>query len=55
MLEHEFTIEEEHGECERCGGMLVPLGQLGALLYLRCRACGGQCSREVAVPVPVAA
>ena len=26
--------------CNECGGELVELGQLGVLLWLRCRNCG---------------
>lgn len=38
-------------DCAMCGGPLQPLGQLGNRLHLRCRNCGIDCSRAVAIRV----
>lgn len=32
--------------CARCGGELVALGQLGKLMWTRCRSCGSDHSIE---------
>jgi tRNA(Ile2) C34 agmatinyltransferase TiaS len=38
-------------QCPACGGEGVLLGQLGELIYFRCRRCGSDfCSHEVDTP-----
>jgi hypothetical protein len=33
-------------ECAGCAGELLPLGPLGRFVWMRCRACGLQQSRD---------
>jgi len=42
----ESLPESEPPECPVCGGLLVYLGRLGRLNWLRCRNCGIDCNVE---------
>ena len=38
--------EDDSDSCVLCGGILVYLGTLGRLLWLRCRDCGMEQNQE---------
>jgi DNA-directed RNA polymerase subunit M/transcription elongation factor TFIIS len=33
--------------CQFCNGLLIPMGRLGPLMWLRCRSCGGETSLDL--------
>lgn len=44
--EQDADRDYEPPTCGMCGGLLMPLGQLGRRMHYRCRNCGMDCSRE---------
>lgn len=44
--EEEFDQWEPIKFCVICGGLLLPLGTLGRVLWLRCQDCGIEVSEE---------
>lgn len=49
----EMDLDACADSCAYCDGPLTILGMLGRLLWLRCRNCGVECSREMTAAVVV--